>query len=310
MKHPSKTVLVLGLITLFLAISFLYLFYKLPSLEILQAIRFPRFFLTLLTGIVLATVGNIYQMMLNNPLAEPYILGSSSGSALFSITAYILGFTYLMPLFGFIGSVLAVTLVWYIAKKGNNLNTVKLVLSGIIVSMICSAIISLYIYLFPNQITVIMATLMGSLNHVFSNNEWYIFLGLALVSGILLSYLYFLSNSLNIIATGEITAHSLGVNIANVRKQIFVITSILIAIVTSYSGIIAFVGLIIPHIVRMICGDNLRRNYFINMLVGGIFLLACDFMAYHISPLGELPVGILTTFIGSIFFISILRRQN
>ena len=300
----------IGLGVLFVTVSILYLYYNVPSMEILQAIRVPRYILTLITGIVLASVGNIYQMLLNNPLAEPYILGTSSGSALFSITAYIMGFTYLMPLFGFVGAVLAMSLVWFIAKTGSGINTVKLILSGIIVSMICSAVISLYIYLFPNQITIIMGTLMGSLNHVFTNLEWQIFLGLVALSILLLTYLYFLSNSLNIISTGDITAHSLGVDTAKVRKQIFIITSLLIAIVTSYAGIIGFVGLIIPHIVRMICGDNLRNNYFITMLIGGTFLLLCDFVAYHISPFGELPVGIITTLIGSVFFISILRKRN
>jgi len=310
MTKSNKINLSFGLGALFLAVSYLYLSYKVPSMEILQAIRLPRFLLTLITGIVLASVGNIYQMLLNNPLAEPYILGTSSGSALFAITAYIMGFTYLMPLFGFVGAVIAMTLVWFIAKTGSGINSVKLILSGIIVSMICSAIISLYIYLFPNQITIIMGTLMGSLNHVFTNLEWYIFLGLVLISLLLLTYLYFLSNSLNIIATGEITAHSLGVDTGKIRKQIFIITSILIAIVTSYAGIIGFVGLIIPHIVRMMFGDNLRNNYFITILIGGTFLLLCDFVAYHISPFGELPVGIITTLIGSVFFISILRKGN
>ncbi|MBI9030895.1 iron ABC transporter permease [bacterium] len=310
MTKNNRVSISLGLGVLFIAVSFLYLNYKVPSMEILQAIRLPRFILTLITGMVLASVGNIYQMLLNNPLAEPYILGTSSGSALFSITAYIMGFTYLMPLFGFLGAVLAMTLVWFIAKTGSGINTVKLILSGIIVSMICSAVISLYIYLFPNQITIIMGTLMGSLNHVFTNLEWYIFLGLVALSLLLLTYLYFLSNSLNIISTGDITAHSLGVDTAKIRKQIFIITSLLIAIVTSYAGIIGFVGLIIPHIVRMICGDNLRNNYFITMLIGGTFLLLCDFLAFHISPFGELPVGIITTLIGSIFFISILRKRN
>ena len=147
MIKSNKISTYFGLGMLFLAVSFLYLTYRVPSTEILIAIRLPRFLLTLITGIVLASVGNIYQMLLNNPLAEPYILGTSSGSALFSITAYILGFTYLMPLFGFFGAVLAMTLVWYIAKTGSGINTVKLILSGIIVSMICSAVISLYIYL-------------------------------------------------------------------------------------------------------------------------------------------------------------------
>lgn len=307
LKNRNSSYLLLGL--LFIVVSFLYLSYKVPSSEILLAIRLPRFILTLLTGIVLAAVGNIYQMLLNNPLAEPYILGTSSGSALFSITAYIMGFTYLMPLFGFLGAVLAMSLVWFIARTSSGVNTVKLILSGIIVSMICSAVISLYIYLFPNQITIIMGTLMGSLNHVFTNLEWYIFLGLVAISLLLLTYLYFLSNSLNIIATGDLTAHSLGVDTAKIRKQIFVITSILIAIVTSYAGIIGFVGLIIPHIVRMLFGDNLRNNYFITMLVGGIFLILCDFVAYHVSPFGELPVGVITTIIGSVFFISLLRKN-
>ena len=101
----------------------------------------------------------------------------------------------------------------------------------------------------------------------------------------------------------------MSVDIAKIRKRVFVTTSLLIAIVTSYAGIIGFVGLIIPHIVRMMFGDNLRNNYFITMLVGGVFLLLCDFVAYHISPFGELPVGILTTLIGSVFFIILLRKR-
>lgn len=308
--NRNKRLLVTGLLLLFGLVSVLYLFYKVPSQLILLNIRLPRYVLTLLTGVVLAAVGNVYQMLLNNPLAEPYILGTSSGSALFSITAYILGFSYLMPLFGFVGAMLAMTLVWFIARKGSRVNTVKLILSGIIVSMICSSIISLYIYLFPDQITIIMSTLMGSLNHVFSNNEWYVFLALVGVSVLLLIYQFFLTNSLNVISTGELTAHSLGVDTAKIRKRVFVTTSLLIAIVTSYAGIIGFVGLIIPHIVRMMFGDNLRNNYFITMLVGGVFLLLCDFAAYHISPFGELPVGILTTLIGSVFFIALLRKRD
>ena len=132
-QQRNKQLLIAGLLILFGLVSVLYLFYKVPSELILLNIRLPRFVLTLLTGVVLAAVGNVYQMLLNNPLAEPYILGTSSGSALFAITAYILGFSYLMPLFGFVGAMLAMTLVWFIARKGSRVNTVKLILSGIIV---------------------------------------------------------------------------------------------------------------------------------------------------------------------------------
>lgn len=307
MKNRKITISIL--IVLFIGISFLTLFIGKPSEIVLINIRVPRFILTFLTGMILATVGNTYQMLLNNPLAEPYILGTSSGSALFAIAGYIFGFASFMPLFGFIGALIAVIIVWLIASKGGTVNTVKLVLSGIIVSMVCSAIISLFMYLYPNQINVILSTLMGSLNHVFTVIEWNIFLGLTVVSLILLGYLYFLTNSLNVVATGELTAHTLGVNVARLRKIIFIVTSALIAIVTSYAGIIGFVGLIIPHTVRLLFGDNLRNNYFVTMFVGGIFLLACDFIAYHISSVGELPVGIITTLIGSVFFIKMLRKR-
>ncbi len=295
-------------VSIFAGITVLYFCYGSPSAIVIQNIRIPRFILTLLTGMVLATIGNTYQMLLNNPLAEPYILGTSSGSALFAITAYILGYYLLMPVFGFLGAFSSILAVWMLTKQGKSFNSVKLILSGIIISMICGAVISLYIYLFPDKVSAIMSVLMGSLNHVFTNTEWLYFLALAVLSLVLMVYLYFLTNSLNIISTGEVTAHTLGINTSKIRKKIFIITSILVAIVTSYAGIIGFVGLIIPHILRLILGDNIKNNYFLTMISGGLFLLLCDFIAFHISPIGELPVGIITTIIGSVFFMKLLKR--
>ncbi len=288
---------------------YLFLTFKVDSQFIIMQVRLPRLLLGLLVGAVLAGCGSIYQMMLNNPLAEPYILGISSGSAFFATLAGLSGMIWLMPIAGFSGALVTMIIVWSIAHIGGWRDSSKLLLSGIIAGMFFSACISLLMYLNQQDIGIIINVLMGNLGRVFTNAEWQAFTVIGIVSILLLVYLYLLSLKLNIVSTGDLSAGSLGINVKRLRLQIFVITSLLIGITVSFAGIIGFIGLIIPHIVRMLAGPDQKKVYPLSILVGSLFLILCDFLSMHIAVM-ELPVGIITSFLGAPFFVYIMVKSR
>jgi len=299
----------LGFIICFLVLSYLFLYFKAGSQEIVISIRIPRFLLTLVTGFILAGLGYVYQIVLNNPLAEPYILGISSGAAFGSILAAVSGLFLLMPLFGFIGAVLTMFLVWQLARLGGFFSSTKLLLSGIIVGLFFSALISVIMYFNQKDIGNIINVLMGNLGHVFSNLEWTIFRYILIVSLVIMLYLFSQSEKINIISTGDEIATSLGVNVTRLRKLLFLLGSLLTGVVVAYAGIIGFVGLIVPHIVRILTRGNKRYNLILSACGGAFFLLFCDFIAMHLTIV-ELPVGIITSFLGCPFFVFILVKNK
>ncbi|MDP8204678.1 MAG: iron ABC transporter permease [Candidatus Tenebribacter mawsonii] len=293
----------------FTILIYLYLNYKVESLHIIMQIRLPRLMLAFLVGFVLSGVGYSFQIMLNNPLAEPYILGISSGAAFGSILASVLGFYLFMPLFGFIGALLTLTIVWFLAHLGGFFNGTKLLLSGIIVGMFFSALISLIMYFNQQDIGNIINVLMGNLGHIFSRQEWYYFLAIFGISILLMFYLFLLSRKLMILTTGDIIAGSLGINVKKLRRKIFIISSLLTGITVAYAGIIGFIGLIVPHIVRMISGGNKRAGIIYSSLYGAMLLILCDLIAMHITTI-EIPVGIITAFLGCPFFLLIMAKSR
>ncbi|MDP8231241.1 MAG: iron ABC transporter permease [Candidatus Zophobacter franzmannii] len=305
-RFPLVTTLVI--ITGAILVYF-FLTFDTSSSIITQQVRLPRLLLGLLVGAILAGCGSIYQMMLNNPLAEPYILGISSGSALFATMAGLSGMVWLMPIAGFAGALLAMFLVWTIAHIGGWRDTAKLLLAGIIAGMFFSACISLLMYLNQKEIGMIINVLMGNLGRVFTNSEWQVFGIIGIISVGLLGYLHLLSLKLNIMSTGDLSAESLGINVKRLRIQIFIITSLLVGVTVSFAGIIGFIGLIIPHIVRMLIGPDQKRVYPLSILVGAIFLVLCDFLAMHLAVM-ELPVGIITSFLGAPFFVYIMVKSR
>jgi iron complex transport system permease protein len=259
----------------------------------------------LLCGVSLAGIGSVYQIMMNNQLAEPYILGISSGAALGSILAGLTGYFILMPIFGFIGSMLTMMLVWVISGVGRDNHANRLLFSGIITGMFISSLISLLLYLFQKDTNMILQVLMGNTGHIFAVREWTYFLFAFCVSFILIGYLFTLSNQLNILTSGEDVAFSMGVNVKRLRMKVFFISSVIIGICVAYAGIISFVGLIVPQIVRMLVGSDQRKVYVYSLLCGAVFLLFCDFLAQHLTVL-DLPVGIITSFLGCPLFVYIL----
>ncbi len=300
---------IIGILFLFLfaVLIYFYISFGTSSLRIVLAIRLPRLLLAFLTGLILAGVGFSFQVMLNNSLAEPYILGISSGAAFGSILAVVSGLYLFMPLFGFVGALLTMILVWSLAHIGGMFDKTKLLLSGIIIGMFFSALISLIIYFNQQDIGNIINVLMGNLGHIFSNLEWKIFITVFSFSIMLMLYLFSLSKQLEILSTGDLVAVSMGINVKNLRRRIFVVSSILTGITVAYAGIIGFIGLVVPHLVRMIFGT--RRDIIYSAIGGAFLLLLCDFIAMHIAVV-ELPVGVITAFIGCPFFIFVMGKRS
>jgi iron complex transport system permease protein len=307
--YMKRTVFTIALLVFGVVGAYIYLTYGAADSNIILNLRLPRLILTLFTGITLAGIGSVYQMMLNNPLAEPYILGVSSGAALGAVLAGLAGLFILMPLTGFAGAMLTMLIVWALAQKKGQFDKTRLLLSGIIIGMFFGACISLIMYLFQKDTMLILGTLMGNLGHIFSAMEYRFFLVLAGISSIVLYVIYRDSLILDIMSSGDLYAGSVGINVHRIRQRLFVLCSLLTGIAVAYAGIIGFVGLIIPHIVRLLVGTSQRKVYPYSLLLGGIFLMYCDFLAMHITAL-ELPVGVITAFIGCPFFVWLMLRKK
>ncbi len=289
-------------------IGALYLFGGAADSNIVFELRLPRLILTLFTGMALAGIGSVYQLMLANPLAEPYILGISSGSAFGAILFGVLGLTLLMPLGGFAGALITLLLVWRLAQKKGSFDRSRLLIAGVIAGMFFAAGISLVMYLFQKDTMIILGTLMGNLGHVFTHGEWNFFLVLMAISSLILAWLYFRAPALDIMSGGDVYAGSVGINVSRVRKEIFILTSLLIGITVSYAGIIGFVGLIIPHVVRFFVPSGQKKVYLWSLAAGGIFLMLGDLIAKNIAAI-ELPVGVVTAAVGCPFFIWLMLRK-
>ncbi|MCB5269351.1 MAG: iron ABC transporter permease [Candidatus Cloacimonadaceae bacterium] len=307
MKTMQKALPLFGIL-ISLGICVLYLIWDKPDMNILWQVRFPRLLLTVITGMSLAGIGSVYQLMLANPLAEPYILGISSGAAFGSILLASLGLLVLMPLGGFIGAILTMLLVWRLAQKHGIFDRSRLIIAGVIVGMFFSSGISLLMYLNREDTVLILSTLMGNLGRIFSHSEWVLFQGLSILALAILAWLFLKSRALDIMSSSDHYASSVGIDVHRTRIQIFVLSSILIGIVVSYAGIIGFVGLITPHIIRLLIPGTQKKVFLSSLVFGASFLVLADFVAKSITVI-ELPVGVVTSAIGCPFFIWLLLKK-
>ncbi|MCB5251010.1 MAG: iron ABC transporter permease [Candidatus Cloacimonetes bacterium] len=292
-------------ILLFIVLVVVYSAINYTNSYIYLNVRLPRLLLTILVGMILSGTGSVFQILLNNPLAEPYILGVSSGAALGSIIAGLVGAYIFSPLFGFMGALLSIVIVWALSSRGGYLDKTKLLFSGIIIGMFISAIISFLMYIFQKDVGLILQVLMGNLGHIFNKTEWYIFLFSFAISIFFLVYLYSQSNALNILTTGDDAAQSIGVDVKKLRLKVFIVGSILTGVSVAYAGIIGFIGLIIPHFVRLLVNADQKKVFPLSVIYGASFLMLCDLLAFNLTVI-ELPVGIITSFIGCPVFIYLL----
>ncbi len=279
---------------------------------ILFKIRLPRIILSFLVGSALATSGVILQGLIQNPMADPYIVGTSAGAGLGVTLALVLNlnFTFLglnsVPLFAFIGAVMTVLLVYNLARQGSKVPVVHFLLAGMAVGFLLSALTSLLMILGIKDYYKIIYWMLGS----FAKSGWkevYIILPYLMI-GILVSL--YLSKDLNLLLVGEEAAYNMGVNIERVKKIILITAALLTASAVSVSGVIGFVGLIIPHIVRLMIGPDHRRLIPAASIIGGGFLLISDTIARTVAAPTEIPVGIITALFGGPFFLYQLRKSR
>ena len=279
---------------------------------VVMEVRLPRILAAALVGGGLAMAGAVFQGILLNPLADPYTLGVSSGAAFGASLALVLGIMGItvstlisVPLFAFLGAMATLIAVFALAAPDGRLSSNTLILSGVIVAAILSAGIGFIKYLADEQVGVIIFWLMGS----FVGKTWHdVGLTAVFVLPGLLVMLYF-AKDLNIMALGGRTADTLGVDSRRVKKILLVCASLITAICVSVSGIIGFVGLIVPHLLRLILGPDNRLLIPACFFGGAILLLTADTITRAWLPT-ELPIGVLTSLIGGPFFCYIFRKKQ
>ena len=279
---------------------------------VIMDVRLPRILTSAIVGGGLAVAGAVFQAILLNPLADPYTLGVSSGAAFgasLALVLSILGITVpvivSVPLFAFLGAVATLVVVFALAAPDGRLSSNTLILSGVIVAAILSAGIGFIKYLADEQVGVIVFWLMGS----FVGRTWsdVVLTAIFVLPGLLLM-LYF-GRDLNIMALGGRTADTLGVDSRRVKKTLLVCASLMTAVCVSVSGIIGFVGLIVPHLLRLILGPDNRLLIPACFFGGAILLLTADTITRAWLPT-ELPIGVLTSLIGGPFFCYIFRKKQ
>ena len=277
---------------------------------IIFSIRLPRVIFAGLIGASLSVAGVIFQALLRNPLADPFILGISSGSAVGAIIGIIAGLgavPFGVPGLAFLGAVFTVVLVFLIGRSDKELHSNTLLLAGVIVNAFFSAIIMFLISISTNtDLHNITFWLMGDL----SLATWVkiLFVSVLLLLGFVVIYSH--ARPLNLIVTGEETAMQLGVNVERTKIVLFLAGSLITGLAVAFSGIIGFVGLIIPHIMRMIIGPDHRLLLPASFLFGASFLVVADTIARTVIPYSELPVGVVTAICGAPYFIYLLRRRS
>ena len=280
---------------------------------IIWQIRVPRVLLAAIVGAGLAIAGAAIQALVRNSIAEPYILGISSGATVGATAVIILGaFSFLgifaLSVSAFLGSLLAILLVFFLARVGGKISVFRLLLAGMAVSFILSAI-SNFILMMAKQegrIKAVMYWMLGSL----AGAKWSNIIIPTTIFIVVFALLWLHYRHLNLLLLGEEAAVTLGVNIQQFRLQLILLVSLLTGVLVAVSGSIGFVGLIIPHIVRIIVGSNYKYVIPISALLGGIFLVWADAIARILIAPEEMPIGIITAFCGGPFFIWLLRRNN
>lgn len=274
-------------------------------------VRIPRVLLAALVGAGLACAGTAMQAVFRNPLADPYIIGVSSGAALGAAGAGLLGLTaavatFLPPAFAFGTALLTVFAVYFLGTVRGRVYVDTLLLSGVAVAAFLGAVVSFLIYFQKEQFHQLIFWLLGSLSLASWDVVAVIFV--AVVAGTLIVFLH--GRDLNVLLLGEETAHNLGINPESLKKLMLGVAALVTAAAVAFTGIIGFVGLIVPHMMRLVLGADHRLLVPAATLFGATFLIWSDALARTIVAPTELPVGIITAVCGGPFFIYLLRRRR
>jgi iron complex transport system permease protein len=278
---------------------------------IIFSVRLPRIIFAGIVGASLSLGGVIFQAILRNPLADPYILGISGGSALGAIIGIVIGagsFYLGIPLLAFVGALATVFLVFVVAGSVRGpLSDNSLLLSGVVVNAFFSAAILFFLSIVNSmELHSITFWLMGDLSG--ASAKEISFAAVCLLTGFVL--LYAQSRKLNLIVQGEDTAQQLGVHVEETKRMLLIITSLIISVAVSLAGIIGFVGIMVPHLMRLVFGSDHRLLLPVSALFGASFLIIADTIARIVLAPAELPVGVITALCGAPYFIFLLKRNK
>lgn len=276
---------------------------------ILYHIRIPRVLMCVVAGACLSVCGASYQAVFRNPLADPYILGVSSGASLGASLAIVLGLDKLIigvPITAFVFALITVFLIMKLSKVGNRTHTTTLILAGVSFNFLFSAIISIIMFIDREDMHKIYFWTMGSLSGVKYSDV--IIVGIFALLGLVVLLLF--AKRMNALLLGDMSAQSIGINVEKTRKTILITSTLMTSAVVSYCGVIGFIGLVVPHIVRLIIGADNRKIIPFSLLGGVVFMLSADIIARNIISPNELPIGTITSAIGSPFFIYLLYNAK
>lgn len=276
--------------------------------SILLELRVPRVLFAAIIGAMLGLSGSIYQLTLKNPLADSFTTGAASSSALGAVLAISIGVpVHFVSVFAFITGISGLLIVYRMSLTNGSINPITMILAGVVMNVVASAVISFSKYYFEDSLNSIVYWLMGGI-FVVSWDK------LALCISIFALVYFFLQRNamkLNILALDDQSAQSLGLNVHRLRSVVFVLSTLLVSVAVSFSGIIGFVGLIVPHVSRSLFGSDMKLNIFYSSLFGSFLLMMSDTLSRVIIPGGaELPVGIITALIGGLFFFYLLKTRR
>ena len=280
--------------------------------QIVWAIRLPRTVLIVLTGMALAGSGTAYQGLFRNPLADPFLIGVASGAGLGAVIAMSVKWPYsfwglmAVPMASFLGALLTVFAVYFVARVGNTVPTTNLILAGVAISSFATSLTSFLMLRSTGEVRRALGWLLGGA----SQGGWTAILALLPYLVIGLGILLLSGHILNLLQFGDDQAQQLGLNVGRARALVLAAASLSAAAAVAFSGIIGFIGLIVPHIIRLWVGGDYRRVMPLSILGGATALLLSDVLARVLLAPQELPVGIVTSLAGAPFFLWVLRRAK
>ncbi|WP_028659587.1 iron chelate uptake ABC transporter family permease subunit [Nocardioides insulae] len=277
----------------------------------LWTVRFPRVVLAVLVGGALAAAGALMQGVFGNPLAEPGVVGVSTGAALAAAVVIVFQIGLLgawtVPVFAFVGGLVTTVLVYLLSRADGRTEVVTLVLTGIAVNAVCSAGLALMLFLADTQAREeIIFWQLGSLN----GTRWVYVAVVVPFVAVGLAGALVLARRLDVLALGDRAARHVGIHVEQVRMVAIVLVAVLTAAGVSFAGIIGFVGLVVPHLIRMVIGPGHRLLIPASALGGALLLLLADLVARTAVPYADLPIGMLTALVGGPFFFWLLRRTR
>ncbi|MET3683921.1 iron complex transport system permease protein [Alkalibacillus flavidus] len=275
-------------------------------------LRMPRILLAALVGAALALAGALYQGVLRNPLADPFILGVSSGASFGAAITFVFGLQlmwlgqFTLPVVAFVFGFVTLMIVYMIARIGQKVRMETIILAGVVVQSFLGACLSLVMALANEKLQTIVFWMMGSL----TLTDWSYTAVVLPVMAVTVIISLFFTRELNMLGLGEEVAHHSGVSVERTRFILLILASLMTGAAVSVSGAIGFVGLVVPHMIRLIVGSDYRLILPLSLVGGAIFLVGADTLARVVLAPRELPLGVITAFLGAPFFIYLLRQAK